>query len=207
MDKILIHNLRAHGIIGIFPHERQIPQDILINITVYTDTSRAAQTDDIADCVDYDALAKKVKSHAETIARLTVEALANDIAQLCLAERGVEESIAVLASMGSYQAVESYREILETKLSFHDPALEQRYWAQQQGEYCSNCGACSGVCPQGPAVQRVLRYRMYYRDYGMKDYARSKYQALGLGPDPAAVLDCASCESVCPRGLPLREMG
>ena len=91
MDKVFIKDLRAHGIIGIYPHERHAPQDILINITVYTDTSRAAQTDDIADCVDYDALAKKVKSHAESAARLTVEALANDIAQLCLGERGVEK--------------------------------------------------------------------------------------------------------------------
>ena len=82
MDKILIKNLYAHGIIGIYPHERQTPQDILINIMVYTDTSRAAQTDDISDCVDYDALSKKVKAHAESAARLTVEALANDIAQL-----------------------------------------------------------------------------------------------------------------------------
>ena len=90
MDKIIIKNLRAHGIIGIYPHERQTPQAILINITVYTDTSRAAQTDDIIDCVDYETLSNKVKSHAESAARLTVEALANDIAQLCLSERGVE---------------------------------------------------------------------------------------------------------------------
>ena len=92
MDKIIIKDLLIHGILGIYPHERKIPQSILINITVYTDISRAAQTDDIADCVDYDALAKKIKQHAETAARLTVEALANDIAQLCLNEPGVERA-------------------------------------------------------------------------------------------------------------------
>jgi len=112
----------------------------------------------------------------------------------------------VLASMGSYQAVDSYREILETKLSYYNPGLEQRYWAEQQGKYCSNCGACSELCPQGPALQRTLRYRMYYKDYGMTEYARSKYASLNLGPDPVAELDCTSCESVCPRRLPLREM-
>jgi len=128
------------------------------------------------------------------------------VSSLCSSMVNQQHAHTVLASMGSFQAVESYLKILETRLSYHSPSLEQRYWAQQQGEYCSNCGACSGVCPQGPAVQRILRYRMYYRDYGLKDYARSKYQALSLGPDPAAELDCASCESVCPRGLPLREM-
>jgi len=91
MDKIIIKDLRAHGILGVFPHERETPQEILINITVYTDTQRAAQADDIADCVDYDALANKVKAHAESAQRFTVEALANDLAEICLQEKGVEK--------------------------------------------------------------------------------------------------------------------
>jgi FolB domain-containing protein len=45
-------------------------QDILINVTVFTDTIRAAETDDINDCVDYSALAKKIQNHAETAATL-----------------------------------------------------------------------------------------------------------------------------------------
>jgi len=66
---------------------------MLINVTVYTDTHQAAQSDDIADCVDYDALAKKLKAHAENAARLTVEALANDLAEICLLEKNVEKVI------------------------------------------------------------------------------------------------------------------
>ncbi|MFZ5911347.1 MAG: dihydroneopterin aldolase [Chloroflexota bacterium] len=91
MDKIIIKDLRAHGVIGVYPHERQAPQDMLINITVYADTSLAAQSDDLSDCVDYAALAKKVKAHAESAARLTVEALANDIARLCLQDQRVKK--------------------------------------------------------------------------------------------------------------------
>lgn len=93
MDKIFIKNLHAHGILGIHPHERETPQEILINVTVYTDTRHAAQTDEIVECVDYDALAKKIKAHAESAARLTVEALANDLAEICLRENGVEKAI------------------------------------------------------------------------------------------------------------------
>ena len=84
MDKTFIKDLLVRGIIGIRDWEREKPQDILINITVFSDTSRAAETDDIADCVDYSALAKKIQAHAETAARLTVEALANDLAEICL---------------------------------------------------------------------------------------------------------------------------
>ena len=84
MDKTFIKDLLVRGIIGIRDWERVTPQEILINVTVFSDITRAAQTDDIAYCVDYSALAKKIQSHAETAARLTVEALANDLAKICL---------------------------------------------------------------------------------------------------------------------------
>jgi len=89
MDQIIITDLLARGVIGISERERERPQDILINAAIFTDTSRAAETDQIEDCVDYSKLAKKLMSHAETAARRTVEALANDLARLCLEEPGV----------------------------------------------------------------------------------------------------------------------
>ena len=86
MDSIFIQDLLVRGIIGTQPTERSKAQDILINVTVQTDTSRAGQTDDLADCVDYRKLARKLQAHAETAGRFTVEALANDLAAICLAE-------------------------------------------------------------------------------------------------------------------------
>lgn len=91
MDKVIIKDLLVRGIIGINDWERHAPQDILINIVAFTDTGRAAESDDIADCVNYRTLAKQVQSHAETSARLTVEALANDLAGICLREKGVQK--------------------------------------------------------------------------------------------------------------------
>ena len=84
MDRIFIKDLRVTGIIGIHPHERTKPQEMLINIRLFTDTHRAAETDDINDCVNYQTIAESVKAHAETSKRLTVEALAEDLAQICL---------------------------------------------------------------------------------------------------------------------------
>lgn len=86
LDKIIIKNLVARGIIGINDWERETPQEILINIVVYTDIHKAAETDDITHSVNYRTLAKKAQHHAETAARLSVEALAEDIARLCLEE-------------------------------------------------------------------------------------------------------------------------
>lgn len=93
MDKVIIKNLLARGIIGVRDWERKRAQDILINITLFTDTRRAAQTDDIADCADYSEVTKKVQAHAESAARFTVEALANDLAGICLAQDNVQRVI------------------------------------------------------------------------------------------------------------------
>ncbi len=89
MDQVIIKDLLARGVIGIGERERERPQDILINATIFTDTSRAAESDRIEDCVDYSKMARKLIAHAETAARHTVEALANDLACLCLEESGV----------------------------------------------------------------------------------------------------------------------
>ena len=89
MDKVIIKNLLARGIIGVRDWERKRAQDILINIILYTDTRQAAKTDDINDCADYSTISKKAQAHAESAERFTVEALANDLAELCLEEKNV----------------------------------------------------------------------------------------------------------------------
>lgn len=91
MDKVIIKDLLARGIIGINDWEREKPQDILINIILYTDLIKAGDTDDISFSVNYRTIAKKTLTHAESAKRLTVEALAADIAKMCLQETGVRK--------------------------------------------------------------------------------------------------------------------
>ncbi|MDH5507734.1 MAG: dihydroneopterin aldolase [Anaerolineae bacterium] len=91
MDQVIIKDLLVRGIIGINDWERTNPQDILINVVMYADLHNAGKSDDINDCVNYRTVSKKVIAHAESAARLTVEALAADIASLCLEEDGVEK--------------------------------------------------------------------------------------------------------------------
>lgn len=92
MDQVFIKDLLARGIIGINDWEREKPQDILINIVIFTDLSKAGKSDDITDSVNYRTISKKVQAHAETAQRLTVEALAADIADICLGETGVKKA-------------------------------------------------------------------------------------------------------------------
>lgn len=89
MDKVLITDLSARGIIGINDWEREKKQEILINLTLMGNFRAAAISDDISDCINYRTIAKKVLQHAETAERFTVEALAADIAEICLEDERV----------------------------------------------------------------------------------------------------------------------
>ena len=89
MDQTFITDLVARGILGVNDSERDKPQEIRINIILFTDQSKAGKSDDIQDCVNYSTVAKKVIAHTETARRFTVEALAADLARLCLEEPGV----------------------------------------------------------------------------------------------------------------------
>ncbi|MGW8249515.1 MAG: dihydroneopterin aldolase [Anaerolineales bacterium] len=90
MDQIFIRDLLVRGIIGINDWEREKPQDILINITLFADLQSAGEMDDIHLSVNYRTVTKKVMAHAETIGRLTVEGLAYDLAAICLEDDKVQ---------------------------------------------------------------------------------------------------------------------
>lgn len=91
MDQVFIKDLLVRGIIGINDWERENPQDILINIILFTDIRKAGKSDNLSDCVNYRTVAKVVYKHAETAQRFTVEALATDIAEICLSFPNVDK--------------------------------------------------------------------------------------------------------------------
>jgi FolB domain-containing protein len=88
-DRIEIRDLLVRGILGTNDWERDTPQDILIQLTLYADLSKAGQSDSIEDTVNYRTVTKEVIAHAESSARFTVEALAADLAASCLRHPGV----------------------------------------------------------------------------------------------------------------------
>jgi len=101
MDKILIKDLLIRGVIGISEREREQPQDILVNIEISTDISVAGKSDNVEDSVNYRTIAKKVLAHTETIKRFTVEALAEDIAKLCLDDKKVHSVLVRVEKPGA----------------------------------------------------------------------------------------------------------
>ncbi|MFP6903848.1 MAG: dihydroneopterin aldolase [Verrucomicrobiota bacterium] len=85
MDRIYIRDLALRCIIGIFPHEREKMQDVIINVTLDCESHRAAaQSDDIADAVDYKAITKEIIDLVEPSSFKLLESMAGAIVSLTL---------------------------------------------------------------------------------------------------------------------------
>jgi dihydroneopterin aldolase/D-erythro-7,8-dihydroneopterin triphosphate epimerase len=84
LDRIYIRDLLLRCIIGIFPEERREKQDVIINITLGGDMSRAGQTDNIEDAIDYKNIKKRVLAMAQQSSFFLIERLAEQIAAICL---------------------------------------------------------------------------------------------------------------------------
>lgn len=85
----MIQNLRLRCELGFSAHEIGKKQDVLINMTFFTDTRPAGLSDDPADILDYRRVNKAVIAHVEASSYKTVEALANSIAALAVQTCGV----------------------------------------------------------------------------------------------------------------------
>jgi D-erythro-7,8-dihydroneopterin triphosphate epimerase len=90
-DRIHIRDLVVPGIIGINPDERVNEQDILVNLTLWVDTSPAAASDDIADAVNYRTITKRIIAHIQSGEPMLVERLAAEIADICLEDGRVRQ--------------------------------------------------------------------------------------------------------------------
>ncbi len=84
MDRILISDLLVRCIIGIDEEERREKQDVVINLSISTDLSKAGRSDNFEDTVDYRGLKKRIMNMAESSSYRLVEALAEAVADICL---------------------------------------------------------------------------------------------------------------------------
>ncbi|MBF0357551.1 MAG: dihydroneopterin aldolase [Magnetococcales bacterium] len=89
LDIIDIHDLRLRCIIGIQEWERKTLQDVVINLTLFTDLSKAGNSDRIEDTVNYKTLCKQIIAMTEASSFFLIEMLAEKISGLALADERV----------------------------------------------------------------------------------------------------------------------
>lgn len=82
--RIEIRDLRAFGVHGVLPHERERAQPFSVDLETWFDVSAAAASDDLCDTVDYGALAQAVAGVVTGTSFALLEALAAAIARRVL---------------------------------------------------------------------------------------------------------------------------
>ncbi len=85
-DRIELRGLIVRGHHGVFEHERRDGQDFVIDITVWIDLAAAAASDDLADTVDYGALAQRAADVVAGPPRNLIETVAAEIADGVMAD-------------------------------------------------------------------------------------------------------------------------
>ncbi len=105
--------------------------------------------------------------------------------------------------------------------SIKDPETLKEYWQAAQLDdktppakaahvdiagQCTLCGRC-GQCPEGVAIQDVLRtYQYYAQDLAWPEEACRQYSAIPPSASPEVCVGCGQCETLCPQALPIREL-
>ncbi len=83
-DRLVIRGLELQSVIGVEDWERRMPQRVFVDIALRGDFSEAAESDDLADAVDYRTVCKRVTEVAASQEYRLVETLADHIARAVL---------------------------------------------------------------------------------------------------------------------------
>jgi dihydroneopterin aldolase len=81
-----LQGFRVDCIVGIYQHERQTRQAVIMDIDLDYDFAAAAASDAIGDAVDYDGIARAVTDLAQRRAFQLIETMAEETAALLLAQ-------------------------------------------------------------------------------------------------------------------------
>jgi len=86
MDIVFLHELRLQTSIGVYEWERKIPQTIEMDLDIGLPHSRAGQSDDVADTIDYAAVVEHIRSALARRHFALAEALAEHVAQVLMGD-------------------------------------------------------------------------------------------------------------------------
>jgi D-erythro-7,8-dihydroneopterin triphosphate epimerase len=106
-DRIHITGLRVECIIGINDWERTTKQEVVIDITLHADLSRPGESDEINDTVNYRDISKAVQAHVEQSSYGLIEAMARNVASICLESESVARADVSIQKPGALRGADS----------------------------------------------------------------------------------------------------
>lgn len=107
MDRIFIRDVMVRCIIGIYPQERREKQDVVINIILEGDLTKAGRTDAIEDTINYKTIEKNIVKMVEKSTFNLIEKLADEIARICLKDKLVDRVTVTVDKPGALRFTRS----------------------------------------------------------------------------------------------------
>ncbi len=89
MDTVFISDLQIATIIGVHGWEREVRQTLSFDLEMAADISTPAQSDNVLDALDYQAVAERVTTLVESSNCQLLETLAEHVAELVLTDFAV----------------------------------------------------------------------------------------------------------------------
>ncbi len=89
VDKVFIEKLEVITTIGVYDWEQEIKQKLVLDIEMAHDNKPAGQSDNVEDALDYAKVSKAIIEHIENGQFLLVERVAEEIAELVMAQFNV----------------------------------------------------------------------------------------------------------------------
>jgi dihydroneopterin aldolase len=100
MDCIFIRDLRVDALIGFHRRERFAPQTLSFDLEIGIANKAVFASDKVADCIDYDKVATRVREIATGRHYNLVEALADRVATVLLQEFGATSARVSVVKLG-----------------------------------------------------------------------------------------------------------
>lgn len=82
MDRIFIEELTVFAQIGVYDWEQQIKQKLVFDLEMAWDCKQAAETDDVAYCLNYAEVSQAIIDYVESKSFLLIERVAYEVADL-----------------------------------------------------------------------------------------------------------------------------
>ncbi|MFJ9363313.1 dihydroneopterin aldolase [Nocardia sp. NPDC101769] len=95
-DRIELRGLRVFGHHGVFDFEKRDGQEFVVDLTLWTDFTAAAKSDDIADTVHYGELAEQVVQIVAGEPKDLIETVVSNIADEVMADPRIQAVEVVL---------------------------------------------------------------------------------------------------------------
>ncbi|MBT4161966.1 MAG: dihydroneopterin aldolase [Gammaproteobacteria bacterium] len=113
MDTVYIHGLSVFTTIGVYDSERDIRQELNIDLNMSFNNSAAGKSDSVTDALDYDAVSKRTIEFVENSSYFLIEAVAENLAQLLLSEFPIERLQLKIGKPGALESADDVGVIIE----------------------------------------------------------------------------------------------